>query len=182
MVQVGDLTELTLRDLWREVKDENDWWGELKGQTMRLVKRFLESAMDEEILEHVRVRRYQRSEVRRGYRNGYRYRSLLAEFGLLEEIRVPRDREGSYRPGVLPRYRRRQRQVDRMVREMFLSGVSTRRVQEVVTPLESEEEETLPVEPEQLGEGTLGKESVTASVGQSAEEGLWVSLIEDEEA
>lgn len=53
--------------------------------------------------------------------------------------------------------------------------------QEVVTPLESEEEGTLPVEPEQLGEGTLGEESDLASVGQSAEEGLWVSLIEDEE-
>jgi len=73
--------------------------------------------------------------MRRGYRNGYRYRSLLTEFGLLEEIRVPRDREGSYQPGVLPRYQRRQAQVERLVREMFLCGVSTRRVEEVVAPL-----------------------------------------------
>ena len=110
--------------------------------------------MEEELLEHVRVRRYQRSEVRRGYRNGYRYRSLLAEFGLLEDIRVPRDREGSYRPGVLPRYQRRQRQVDRMVREMFLNGVSTRRVQEVVKPL--------------LGEGVSAQtvSCLTLSLGQ----------------
>ena len=27
MVMVKDLTELTLRDLWKEVKDEVDWWG-----------------------------------------------------------------------------------------------------------------------------------------------------------
>jgi small subunit ribosomal protein S1 len=54
--------------------------------------------------------------------------------------------------------------------------------QEVVTPLESEEEITLPVEPEQLGEGTLREESVSGVVGQPVEEGLWVSLIEDEEA
>jgi len=135
MMQVKDLTELTLRDLWQEVKGEDDWWGDLKGQTKRLVKRLLESSMDEEILEKLRVDRYRRSHLRRGHRNGYRHRSLLTEFGLLEEIRVPRDREGSYQPGVLPRYQRRQRQVDRMVREMFLSGVSTRRVQEVVAPL-----------------------------------------------
>ncbi len=45
MVQVKDLTELTLRDLWQEVKGEEDWWGDLKGQTLRLVKRLLESAM-----------------------------------------------------------------------------------------------------------------------------------------
>ena len=54
--------------------------------------------------------------------------------------------------------------------------------QEVVTPLESEEEITLPVEPEQLGEGTLREESVSGVVGQPVDEGLWVSLIEDEEA
>ena len=53
--------------------------------------------------------------------------------------------------------------------------------QEVVTPLESEEEGTLLVEPEQLGEGTPREETVPASVGQPVEEGLWVSLIEDEE-
>jgi transposase-like protein len=104
MVQVRDLTELKVRDLWREVKGEDEWWGDVKGETARLVKRLLESAMDEEILEHVRVRRHERSDTRRGYRNGYRRRSLLTEFGLLDAIRVPRDREGSYRPGVIPRY------------------------------------------------------------------------------
>jgi len=135
MVQVRDLTELTVKDLWREVKEEEDWWGDLKVGTVKLVKRLLESAMDEEILEHVRVRRYERNDSRRGYRNGYRRRSLLTEFGLLEWIRVPRDREGSYRPGVIARYERRQRRVDRLVREMFLRGVSTRQVQEVVKPL-----------------------------------------------
>jgi putative transposase len=135
MVQVKDLTELTVWDLWQEVKGEDDWWGDLKGQTMRLVKRLLESSMDEEILEELRADRYRRSHLRRGYRNGYRHRSLLTEFGLLEEIRVPRDRESSYQPTVLPRYQRRQRQVDRLVRDMFLSGVSTRRVQDVMAPL-----------------------------------------------
>jgi small subunit ribosomal protein S1 len=54
--------------------------------------------------------------------------------------------------------------------------------QEVVTPLESEEEDIMPVEPEQLGEGTLREESVPALVGQPVEEDLWGSLIEDEEA
>ncbi len=136
MVQVRDLTELTVKDLWQEVKgEEEDWWGGLRAETARLVKRLLESAMDEEILEHVRVRRYQRSDVRSGRRNGYRRRNLLTEFGLLDTIRIPRDREGSYRPGVIPRYKRWQQRVDRLVREMFLSGVSTRRVEEVVKPL-----------------------------------------------
>lgn len=135
MVQVRDLTELRLKDLWVEVKGEEDWWGEVKGQTLRVVKRLLEGLMQEEILEQLWVDRYRRDKLRRGYRNGYRYRSLLTEFGLLEEIRVPRDREGKYRPEVFERYQRRQERVNDMVREMFLMGVSTRKVQEVIAPL-----------------------------------------------
>ena len=91
--------------------------------------------MEGEILEELGVGRYRRSEVRRGYRNGYRERSLLTKLGLVEHLRVPRDRQGQYQPTVLPRYQRRQEQVNRLVREMFLRGVSTRRVQEVVQPL-----------------------------------------------
>lgn len=135
MVQVKDLTELSLRDLWREVKGEEDWWGDLKQETLRVVKRLLEGAMEGELLEQLRAGRYRRTGLRQGYRNGYRRRSLLTELGLVEHLRVPRDREGRYRPTVLPRYQRRQEKVNSLVREMFLSGVSTRKVQEVVTPL-----------------------------------------------
>jgi len=136
MVEVRDLTKLRVRDLWQEVKDEeSDWWGDFKAQTLRVVKRLLEGAMEEEILEQLRVDRYRRDKLRRGYRNGYRYRSLLTEFGLLDEVRVPRDREGSYHPAVFERYQRRQQRVNRLVREMFLLGVSTRKVQEVLSPL-----------------------------------------------
>jgi putative transposase len=136
MVQVKGLTELTLKDLWKEVKEEEgDWWGDFKGQTLRVVKRLLEGAMREEILEQLRVERYRRDKLRRGYRNGYRYRSLLTEFGFLDEIRVPRDREGTYQPAVSERYQRREQRVNRLVWEMFLLGVSTRKVQEVLTPL-----------------------------------------------
>ena len=135
MVMVKDLTQLTVKDLWREVKDEEEWWGDLKDDTLRLVKRLLESTMDEEIIAQLQVARYQRSGNRRGYRNGHRYRSLLTEFGLLDRIQVPRDRQGEYRPGLIKRYQRRQGQVNEMVREMFLQGVSTRKVQEVLKPV-----------------------------------------------
>jgi putative transposase len=135
MVMIKDMTELTLKDLWQEVKEEDDWWGDIKGQTLRVVKRLLEGAMQEEILEQLQVDRYRRDKLRRGYRNGYRYRGLLTEFGFLDEIRVPRDREGNYQPAVFERYQRRQERVDQLVREMFLLGVSTRKVREVLAPL-----------------------------------------------
>lgn len=135
MVQVKDLTEVRVRELWREVKDEGDWWGELKEESLRVVQRLLEGAMEGELLEQLWAGRYRRTELRRGYRNGYRHRSLLTELGLLEHLRVPRDRDGQYQPTVLPRYQRRQERVNQLVREMFLSGVSTRKVREVVEPL-----------------------------------------------
>ena len=135
MVQVKDLSEITVRDLWREVKGEEEWWGDLERETLGVVKRLLEGAMEGELVEQLRAGRYSRTEVRRGYRNGYRHRSLLTKLGLLEELRVPRDRAGHYQPTVLPRYQRRQEKVNSLVREMFLSGVSTRKVQEVIRPL-----------------------------------------------
>ena len=135
MVTVKDLTQITVKDLWKEVKGEDDWWGEVKEDTQRFIKRLLESTMDEEIIAQLQVARYQRSGNRLGYRNGHRKRSLLTEFGLLDNIKVPRDREGIYQSRVIKRYQRRQGQVNDMAREMFLDGVSTRKVQDVLKPI-----------------------------------------------
>lgn len=135
MVMVKDMTELTLKDLWKEVKTGEEWWEEVKGDVLVLVKRLLEETMEEEIIEQLKIARYERGSTRRGYRNGYRYRGLLTDFGLLDVVKVPRDRAGMYQPSVIERYQRRQSRVNGMVREMFLAGVSTRKVQEVLAPV-----------------------------------------------
>ncbi|MEE9248673.1 MAG: hypothetical protein V3U79_08260 [Dehalococcoidia bacterium] len=44
----------------------------MKQETLRVVKRLLEGAMEGELLEQLRAGRYRRGELRRGYRNGYR--------------------------------------------------------------------------------------------------------------
>ena len=69
MVMVKDLTELTLRDLWRGVKEEEDWWEEISKRTLDMVKLILESSFEEELLEELQASRYRRSELRKGYRN-----------------------------------------------------------------------------------------------------------------
>ena len=61
MVMVKDLTELTLKDLWREVKDEEDWWGEINQRVLDMVKLILESSLEEELLEELQASRYRRS-------------------------------------------------------------------------------------------------------------------------
>lgn len=135
MVQVRDLTELRLEDLWQEVKEEDEWWGDLKKEVLRATKRLLESALEEELVECLRAGRYRRTELRKGYRNGHRDRNYLTEFGLIENLRVPRDRECNYTSEVLEKYERRQKRVNGLIREMFLAGVSTRRVGEVLEPI-----------------------------------------------
>ena len=58
-------------------------------------------------------------------------------FGVIKSLRVPRARE-QYASKIIPRYQRRQREIDVMVRDMFLAGVSTRRVGEVLTKIKGE--------------------------------------------
>jgi len=80
MVMVKDLTKLTLKDLWRGVKDEGDWWGEISERTLAMVKLILESSLEEELLEELQASRYRRSKLRRVYCNGHYERSLYIRF------------------------------------------------------------------------------------------------------
>ena len=61
MVQVKDLTEITIKELWKEVKDEEEWWGDVERESLRMVKRLLEGAMEGEMLEQLRAGRFQNS-------------------------------------------------------------------------------------------------------------------------
>ena len=53
MVQVKDLTELTLVERWSEVKDDEEWWDEIKPRTLSAVKVLMEEAMEVELLEQL---------------------------------------------------------------------------------------------------------------------------------
>ena len=131
MYQVKDLTKLTVKDLWKEVKSEEEWWGEINERVLGMVKLILESSLENELLEFLQASRYVRTEVRRGYRNGYYERDLFSQHGVIKSLRIPRARTG-YSSKILSKYQRRQPQINRMIRDMFLAGISTRRVGEVL--------------------------------------------------
>jgi putative transposase len=63
---------------------------------------------------------------RNGYRNGYYTRDLVTTTGRVEDLQVPRDREGHFHTQVFERYRRYEPQVAEALTEMFVAGVSTR--------------------------------------------------------
>jgi len=133
MVQVKDLTQRTVVDLWKELKEHS--WEEITQEQLRFVRRMIEARAGVELVTHLQATWYQRSPRRRGYRNGYRLRDLVTQWGHLEDLRVPRDREGAFQSRVVERYQRCQPQVAATVREIFLRGVSTRQVETVVEPL-----------------------------------------------
>jgi len=78
--------------------------------------------------------RHERTCQRRGYRNGYRSRRLLTSVGALD-LQVPRDRDGQYRPDLFARYQRVDHSLEESIRAMFLGGVSTRKVGDILDVL-----------------------------------------------
>ena len=125
--------EKNIAGWWREVKD--DFWGDVKQETLKLVKLLLEESMKEELVVYTQAQWHERIARRLAQRNGFYTRALSTELGAVMDLRVPRSRDGRFRSAVLPRYQRRQPAVNRLLRDVFLAGVSTRRVGEVVQPL-----------------------------------------------
>jgi putative transposase len=134
MVSVKALDELTLADLWREVPADR-FWEDTEERLRVLVKLVLEGALEEEMVELLAASRYRRVEGRRGYRNGFYDRDLVTQIATVRGVRVPRARGLSPERAVLGRYRRRCAKVDHLIRDVFLRGVSTREVGEVLQEL-----------------------------------------------
>ena len=135
MASVPALTDLTLADLWREVKDPDTLWGDVSQQTLRTVKLILENRMQEELAEYLKAGCYVRASYRRGYRNGIYCRRLTTTWGTIPNLEIPRSRHRGFAPSVLDRYQRRTAQVDALIRAVFLGGLSTRQVGPVLAQL-----------------------------------------------
>jgi putative transposase len=117
---------------YKEVK--RMFWMDVEEGSGRMLKETLDHMMAHDLWEHLQASRNERTEARRGYRNGYRRRTLLTGFGALE-LDVPRDRAGEYQPEYFDRYKRVSSKVDEGIRSMYLRGVSTRKVGEVLDAL-----------------------------------------------
>jgi len=94
----------------------------------------LNSAMVAERSEHLGAGLYERSSDRRGYANGYKGKSLKTRLGTLS-LRVPQTRDGEFYPQSLTRGLRSERALLVAIAEMYVQGVSTRRVKRIVEEL-----------------------------------------------
>jgi len=122
------LTDLTVADLWKEVKDPATVWGDLMPEAQRTLKLLLQNRLHEELTHFLHAPRYARLPGRRGVRNGCYVRALTTTWGTIPDLEIPRARDRGFVSSVLPRYQRRMQDVDRLIRAVFLAGISTRRV------------------------------------------------------
>lgn len=94
----------------------------------------LQRLLEEEITLHLNADPHERTEERRGYRNGYRPRQLKTRVGTLQLL-APLDREGTFKTELFDRYQRSEKALVSTLMEMYLEGVSTRKVKDVTEVL-----------------------------------------------
>jgi len=98
------------------------------------VEALVQAALEAEMTEAIGAEKGERSETRLSYRSGYYGRSLITRVGTLE-LRVPQDRLGRFSTELFERYQRSEKALVGTLAEMYVQGVSTRKVKAVTEVL-----------------------------------------------
>ena len=107
----------------------------LRALTRSAVRVVMEEVMREELQQFLGAAWGECTPKRKGYRNGTYTRDLATSSGPLEELHVPRDREGDFHTQVFDRYSRYEPEVAEGLTQMFVAGVSTHKVGDVAQTL-----------------------------------------------
>ena len=98
------------------------------------VREALEQVLEAEMEETLGASKSERTAERLGYRSGYYTRGLVTRIGKIE-LRVPQDRQGRFRTEVFERYQRSEKALLSALAEMYVQGVSTRKVKKITEEL-----------------------------------------------
>jgi putative transposase len=99
-----------------------------------LIQAVLQQVLEAEMVEAAGAERHERTEGRQSYRSGYYRRGLVTRVGKLE-LRVPQDRQGRFSTELFARYQRSEQALVSVLAEMYVQGVSTRKVKAVTEEL-----------------------------------------------
>lgn len=91
-------------------------------------------AMRLERTEHMGAEPYERTDQRRGYANGFKAKTVNSRLGKLQ-LKVPQTRDGDFYPSALERGERSERALKLAIAEMYVQGVSTRKVAKITSEL-----------------------------------------------
>jgi transposase-like protein len=126
---MADTVSMALAELVRKAEEHGDVDFLREG-----VRVLTQALMEIEVSQQLGAERYERTGERVGQRNGYREREWDTRVGTIG-LRVPRVREGGYVPGWLEPRKRAEQALVAVVREAYVQGVSTRKVDDLVKAL-----------------------------------------------
>ncbi len=106
----------------------------LKDLVRSSVEETLNALLDKEADELVNAQKYERSRGRQGYRSGHYKRNFQTTAGEVE-LNVPKLKGVPFETAIIERYRRRESSVEEALIEMYLAGVSVRRVEDITEAL-----------------------------------------------
>ena len=114
--------------LFKEIKKEPSKMFELiRTNIKEQVGNYISELLDIELKDHLKRAKYERSAgIDPNYRNGSYDRKFCIKSVGDTTITVPRDRKGSYKPKVLPRFKRYEESIKEDLALMYLTGISTR--------------------------------------------------------
>jgi len=107
---------------------------ELKELVRNSVEETLNELLEKEAAELINAGRYERTEERQGYRSGHYERSLTTTSGEVK-LKMPKLKGVAFETAIIERYRRRESSVEEALIEMYLAGVSVRRVEDITEAL-----------------------------------------------
>jgi transposase-like protein len=134
---------------------------EIRGLLEQRLTEAVELVLEEELATALGSSWYERSEGRKGHRNGTTRRRVTTAAGT-REVNIPRGRvrrpggsTSEFRSHILPKYARRSREVDEAILGTYLAGANSRRIRKALTPL--------------LGDEHFSKSAVSRVVGRLKE-------------
>ena len=112
------------------------WQGGIGGEDFvrQLVERTVQQVLEAEMTSFLGAESYERNGERRGWRNGFKPRTLKTRVGELE-LMVPKDRDGEFQTELFERYQRSEKAFVAALLQMYIEGVSTRKVTEITEAL-----------------------------------------------
>ena len=109
-------------------------FGANKDGLKELLREVLQEVLEQEMTDAIGAEKGERSPGRVGYRSGYYGRSLVTRVGKLE-LRIPQDRQGQFSTQIFERYQRSEKALVSALAEMYIQGVSTRKVKAITEEL-----------------------------------------------
>jgi transposase-like protein len=117
------------------VPNQQEFHQHLRALAQSAVKEVIELVMIEELDALIGAAWGECSPKRKGYRNGSYTRDLITSTGKIEDVKVPRDREGQFHTQTFERYKRFEPHIAEGLTQMFVSGTSTQKVGDVAQKL-----------------------------------------------